>query len=90
MLAQQKDYSYEDSADTIVKEMEGKAFFFNPAPSHIGTFSKWLGQQMREGNHRAIRRRAIVAVDVGALSTPANLENIQLIKFGESRHCLET
>jgi hypothetical protein len=59
--------------------MEGKALFFNPAPSHIGTFSKWLGQQMRDGNHRAIRRRAIVAVDVAALSTPTNLENIQMV-----------
>ena len=39
VLAQQKEDSYEDSADTIVKEMEGKALFCNPAPSHIGTFA---------------------------------------------------
>ena len=60
--------------------MASKALFFNPAPSHRAKFFKWLGQQMREGNHRAIRRRAIVAVDVEVVSTPTNLLNIQLLE----------
>ena len=64
----------------VANEMASKALFFNPAPSHRPEFFKWLGRQMREGNHRAIRRRAIVAVDVEAVSTPTNLMNIQYIE----------
>ena len=79
------EYTWEEDsrelmAETYVAtEMSSKALFFNPAPSHRSKFFKWLGQQMREGNHRAIRRRAIVAVDVEAVSTPTNLTNIQLL-----------
>ena len=86
-MATQEEYNLEAWAQAYVsQEVEGKAFFFNPTPDHLPTFAKWLGTQMREGNRKAMPRRAIVAVDVLAESTPWNLQNIQRIDILTADH----
>ena len=52
----------EQALDFCQQEVKDGAFFFDPTPEHLPAFLEWLGEQMREGNRQAIRRRAIVAV----------------------------
>ena len=86
-LATQREKDLVGSVESYVKsKVEGKAFFFDPTPEHLPEFAKWLGVQMREGNRKSIQRRAIVAVDVLAESTPENLQNIQQIDFLKAGH----
>ena len=72
--------------DFCQREVKGGAFFFDPTPEHLPAFLKWLGEQMREGNRQAIRRRAIVAVDVMAGTTPVNMRNVQVLSLLTDGH----